>query len=247
MSTPVRKARKTSHDQDMGRRPRVRLHVNPFKKHYQVPINIPVWEAVYANPEAPLLLDLGSARGRFLYHMAHLQPERNFLGIEIRRALVEEANTWRDRAGLSNLHYLFGNVQTSLEDLLQSLPEGTLDTVTVLYPDPWFKKKHHKRRMIQPPVVDILARYLPPGGKVFLASDVREVAEYMRDQFLEHGAFEPTTNDWLEENPFPVASEREVASLRLGRPVYRLLLQRSSVNPHSLSSETSRESVSTSA
>ncbi len=211
----------------MGRRrPRVRLHVNPFKQHYCQPLEVPDWPSVFANPRAPLLLDLGSARGRFLYYMAHHQPDRNFLGIEIRRALVDEANAWRDRAGLTNLHYLFGNVHTSLEELLQSLPKGTLDTVTVLYPDPWFKKKHHKRRMIQPHVVDVLARYLPPGGKVFIASDVQEVAEYMRTCFLEHERFQPTTEHWLQENPFPVASEREIASLRLGRPVYRLMLER---------------------
>ena len=210
----------------MSRRPRVRLHVNPFKKTYLEPVKIPDWHHIYADPSRPLLVDLGSARGRFLWRMAQERPEWNYLGLEIRKALIEEANAWRDRDQLTNLHYLFCNVTHALDEVLASLPEGTLREITILYPDPWFKKKHHKRRMVQPEVVNTIARYLPVEGKVYLMSDVEEVAQYMANLFEKHPAFLRKQPLWLPENPLPVASEREVAALRLGRPVYRTFFVR---------------------
>ncbi|MDB9315164.1 tRNA (guanosine(46)-N7)-methyltransferase TrmB [Spirulina sp. CS-785/01] len=206
-------------------RVRVRQHVNPLSQKYQDPIPLPNWEGVFANPQNPLFVDIGCARGRFVLGMAQEWPEMNFLGVEIREPLVIEANEKRDRKGLSNLHYVFSNINVDLPCLLASLPPRVLHTIAVQFPDPWFKKRHAKRRIVQPELVDAVAKYLPSGGQVFLQSDIEFVAVEMRDRFLAHPQFTPQHPTlWLTENPFPVITERERATQNKGEPVYRCLL-----------------------
>lgn len=208
-------------------RVRVRQHVNPLSHKYQTSVSPPDWSGIYASLHQPLLLDIGCARGRFLLKMAQLQPDWNFLGLEIREPLVSEANELRSQFGLTNLHYLFMNVNNSLQPLLSSLPAGALQRVTIQFPDPWFKKRHQKRRMVQQQLVAELAESLTIGGDVFLQSDVEEVARQMRDRFSEHPDFEEKEmHDWLAENPLPVPTERESATLARGEAVYRALFVR---------------------
>lgn len=208
-------------------RVRVRQHVNPLSKKYETPASPPDWEKVYADLTLPLHLDIGCGRGRFLLNMAQLQPDWNFLGLEIRKPLVDEANEQQTSAGLTNLHFLFCNVNNSLRSLLSSLPHDSLHRVTIQFPDPWFKKRHQKRRVVQPELVDELTSYLASGGVVFLQSDIKEVATQMRDRFDVHPAFQRQgEQDWLETNPLPVPTEREIATLAKGQPVYRVLFQK---------------------
>ncbi|MBW4643646.1 MAG: tRNA (guanosine(46)-N7)-methyltransferase TrmB [Goleter apudmare HA4340-LM2] len=206
---------------------RVRQHVNPLAQKYQTPVSTINWEKIYAQPNQPLHLDIGCARGRFLLKMAEIEPNWNFFGLEIREPLVIEANKLRDDLGLTNLHYLFCNVNNSLSVLLSSLPEGTLQRVTIQFPDPWFKTRHAKRRVVQPELVAELANYLDVGGVVFLQSDMEFIAVEMRDRFAEHPAFEKLgTAAWLAENPLPVPTEREITTQQRGEPVYRALFVR---------------------
>ena len=156
--------------------------------------------------------------------MAQVEPNWNFLGLEIREPLVVEANRIRDEMGLTNLHYLFANVNNSLISLLSTLPQDSLQKVTIQFPDPWFKNRHAKRRVVQPELVTELAKYLAVGGVVFLQSDIEFVAVEMCDRFDEHPAFEKLgTTTWLAQNPLPVPTEREIATQNKGEPVYRAL------------------------
>jgi len=206
---------------------RVRQHVNPLSQKYQTPASPPDWEKTYAEPTQPLHLDIGCGKGRFLLSMAQVEPRWNFLGLEIREPLVHEANTWREELGLSNLHYLFCNVNNSLRSLLISFPTGTLQRVTIQFPDPWFKNRHAKRRLVQPELVAELASYLSVGGVVFLQSDIEALAVEMCDRFDAHPAFQRQgSQDWLAENPLPVPTEREKSTLSRGETVYRALFVR---------------------
>ena len=207
----------------MGR-VRVRQHVNPLSQKFQVPALIPEWETVYEQLDRPLHLDIGCGRGRFLFKMAQVEPDWNFLGLEIRRPLVEEANEWRDRESLTNLHYLFCNANISLDNLLASLGEKCLHYVSIQFPDPWFKARHQKRRMVQDELVEAVSKYLIPEGTVLLQSDVEEVAIEMRDTFDRYPQFS-RSHDWLPENPLPVCTEREIATYNKGEPVYRVVFQ----------------------
>ena len=128
----------------------VRQHVNPLSRFFQLPLELPAPAALFADPTQPIHLDIGCARGRFLLALAPLQPQGNHLGVEIRRGLVAAAEAERIDRGLGNLSFLFCNANISLEAWLSALPVGQLELVSIQFPDPWFKKKHHKRRVLQP-------------------------------------------------------------------------------------------------
>lgn len=208
---------------------RVREHVNPLSQKYQVAARPPDWQEVFAKPDLPLHLDIGCGRGRFLLEMAQQQPDWNFLGLEIREPLVHQANSWAAESELQNLHYLFCNVNAALKSLLETYPAQALQRVTIQFPDPWFKRRHQKRRMIQPTTVAVLAEHLVEGGLVFVQSDVEDVAREICDRFSNHPAFQKQgTEDWLSSNPLPIPTERETSTLLRGEPVYRTLFVRRS-------------------
>lgn len=189
-------------------RVRVHQHVNPLSPHYrQTPKPIDP-ASIFADPLLPLHLDIGCARGRFILKMAESEPGWNFLGVEIREPLVEEANRLADEAGLSNLHYVFSNAMLWLGTLISQIPPGMLQTVTVQFPDPWFKKKHAKRRMVNKELVNTVAQKLSPGGRVFVQTDIEFLATEM---FALFRANEDLSEIATKENPFPVKTEREQA------------------------------------
>lgn len=206
-------------------RVRVRQHVNPLSNKYQQSISIPDWSQIYSNLSLPFHLDLGCARGRFLLQMAQKNPQINYLGIEIREALVTEANEIKDKLNLTNLYYLSGNINSFLTELLTSLPPNSIELITIQFPDPWFKKKHQKRRVVQSEIVEILAQFLSKKGQIFLQSDIQEVAEEMCDRFLENPQFQPLKPEiWLTDNPLEMMTEREIATLNKGEKIYRTVL-----------------------
>ncbi|MGB7068500.1 MAG: tRNA (guanosine(46)-N7)-methyltransferase TrmB [Pyrinomonadaceae bacterium] len=205
--------------------PRVRVHqhVNPLAPHYrQSPL--PVDLSVFARPELPLHLDIGCARGRFLLRMAEVEPDWNFLGVEIRVPLVDEANRLAAEAGLPNLRYEFCNAMLWLGRLLENIPEGLLRRVTIQFPDPWFKKKHAKRRMVNRELVEAIESMLSPGGRIFIQTDIEFLADEMFGLFTASPHFCEIETD---RNPFHVKTEREKSVEFKGLPVYRRIFERS--------------------
>ncbi len=204
---------------------RIRQHVNPLSNQFKNPFIIPNWQQIYSDITKPFYLDIGCAKGRFLLKMAQNNSNINFLGIEIRQQLVIDANRLRDDHNLENLHYIFTNINNNIDTLLSSLPQNSLKLVLIQFPDPWFKKKHSKRRVVQPELIETLAKYLPQNSKIFLQSDIQEIAEEMKNRFLTNANFQPIFEQiWLEENPLQIQTEREIATLNKNKPVYRTLL-----------------------
>ncbi|HOK10599.1 MAG TPA: tRNA (guanosine(46)-N7)-methyltransferase TrmB [Candidatus Hydrogenedens sp.] len=215
---------------------RIHQHVNPLNKKYQVIPPIPSWSEVYAESFLPLHLDLGSASGKFLLQLAQKNKDWNYLGLEIRQPLVERANRWKDDVGLTNLYFFFGHAHIVLQPLLESLPIGVLHMVSINFPDPWFKRRHHKRRLVTPELVEMLASYLQPHGKVFIQTDVKELSMNICDVFINSPHFQ-IVDAQTQQNPFGIPTERELSVTRLGRYIYRTILERESenskeINPH---------------
>ena len=207
----------------------VRQHVNPLSRFFQLPLELPAPEALFSDPSLPIHLDIGCARGRFLLALAQQQPALNHLGVEIRRPLVQAAEADRQALALGNLHYLFCNANVSLQAWLAALPAGQLDLVSIQFPDPWFKKKHHKRRVLQPALLLAIAAALAPGKRFFIQSDVPAVIDPMVALTEACGCFSRPANDaqpWRASNPLPVPTERETYVLNQGLPVYRVLYER---------------------
>jgi tRNA (guanine-N7-)-methyltransferase len=205
--------------------PRVRVHqhVNPLSPFYrQEPSPIDPGD-IFADAERPLLLDIGCARGRFLLKMATAQPDWNYLGVEIRAPLVEEANRLAAEAGLKNLNYTFCNAMLWLGRLIEDIPPGVLQMVTIQFPDPWFKKKHAKRRMVNPGLVTTVVDKLAAGAQIFVQTDIEFLAEEMFDLFRADQRLIETA---VAENPFPVRTEREKAVEDKELPVFREVFTR---------------------
>jgi tRNA (guanine-N7-)-methyltransferase len=214
----------------------VRQHVNPLSRFYQQPLRLPPPEQLFPQPERPIHLDIGAARGRFLLAIAQREPQRNYLGVEIRRVLVEAAEADRQALRLEHLRYLFCNANVSLQHWLEQLPTGQLERVTLQFPDPWFKTKHHKRRVLQPDLLLALATALAPGRELFLQSDVLAVIEPMVALVEASGCFDRPPDDerpWRSSNPLPVPTEREAYVLTRGLPVFRVLYRRNELPPPS--------------
>ncbi len=205
--------------------PRVRVHqhVNPLTPFYRFtpqPIEI---EKIFTNPNLPLHLDIGAARGRFLLKMAAIDKSQNFLGVEIREPLVEEANRIAKESNLTNLHYEFNNATHSLDVLLEKLPADVLQTVTIQFPDPWYKRKHAKRRIVDENLVKTIVRHLKIAGVIFVQTDVDFLAAEMFEIFR---ANENMREIETNENPFPVKTERERAVAEKDLPVYRVIFEK---------------------
>jgi tRNA (guanine-N7-)-methyltransferase len=159
-----------------------------------------------------------------LLEMAKLHPERNFLGVEIREPLVVRADRWVREEELRNLHYVSGNINVSVKSLLASYP-GTLDLVSVLMPDPWFKKRHKKRRLLQAELLSQLALLMRPGATFFVMSDVQEAAEDMVQILEESPDFTAWSGAWVD-SPLELQTEREAACLSRGEPIFRAVFTR---------------------
>ena len=207
----------------------MRQHVNPLSRLYQQPLALPPPAELFAAPERPIHLDIGCARGRCLLELAQRQPERNYLGLEIRRPLVQAAEADRLALELGQLRYLFCNANVSLEQWLAALTPGQLERVSIQFPDPWFKKKHHKRRVLQPALLLALAGALAPARELFIQSDVLAVIEPMVAITEASGCFSRPAADarpWRRDNPLPVPTERETYVQNQQLPVYRVLYER---------------------
>lgn len=199
-------------------RVRVHQHVNPNSPYYRQEPEPLVLANVFADPDLPLHLDIGCARGRFILNMAEIEPRWNFLGVEIREPLVDEANRLAYESERQNLHYVFSNAMLFLGKLLSEIPAGRLQTVTIQFPDPWFKKKHAKRRMVNAELVDAVARHLAWNGRIFVQTDIECLAAEMFEVFRYD---ERLTEMPVNENPFAVKTEREIAVEAKELPIYR--------------------------
>ncbi|KAK0602074.1 hypothetical protein LWI29_030096 [Acer saccharum] len=216
---------------------RIRQHVNPLSSSNIVPVQVPDWNEVYKDPTLPLMVDIGCGSGRFLlWHARRNNDSGNYLGLEIRQKLVKRAEFWVKELALSNIHFMFANATVSFKQLVSTYP-GPLVLVSILCPDPHFKKRHHKRRVVQKPLVDSIVKSLMHGGKVFVQSDVLEVALDLRNQFdaeldaLQHiDTIDPSVpcneEGWLLNNPMGIRTEREIHAEFEGAKIYRRMYQK---------------------
>jgi len=110
-----------------------------------------------------------------------------------------------------------------LDRLIADIPDGALRAVTIQFPDPWFKKRHAKRRMVNADLVDAVVKKLTVGGRIFVQTDIEFLAEEMFELFR---ADDRLTETGIKTNPYPVRTEREKAVEDKDLPVYRALFTR---------------------
>lgn len=180
------------------------------------------FQAIYNN-QAPVTLEIGFGNGESLAQMAFAAPERNFLGIEVHNPGVGHLLYLIDANQLNNVRVMNTD---AVEIIQQRIPLASLDRVQIYFPDPWHKKRHNKRRIIQTDFVSLLASRMKAGGLLHLATDWQDYAESMAEVMQASTEFRtanPTGEAFSPRPEFRPLTKFEQRGLRLGHGVWDLL------------------------
>ncbi len=210
----------------------MRQHVNPLSRFFQLPLSLPSKNVLFTKSHCPIHIDIGSAKGEFLIELAIKYPDWNFVGLEIREPLVSLSEKKRMKLGLNNLKFLFCNANVSLDAWLSDLDRGQLKRVSIQFPDPWFKRKHVKRRVLNINLLNSIAKYMSKDGEIFIQSDIFKLIEYMTniaDKSIYFNRKDLGGPKFLVENPYVVKTDRELFSIKKNLPIYRVIYIRNSV------------------
>ena len=170
-------------------------------------------------------LEIGSARGTFSVAMAARDPQSLFLACEVRSAHCRAILGKRDRRGLENLHVMLGDVRLQLPRLVAAGP--IMDEIYILFPDPWWKKKHWKRRLFQPGFLEFLGTALKPDGRLVLKTDVAPYRDEVQRLGAECTGYERWEKEKEEEflSSLP-PSRREQELMEAGLDIHGLVFSR---------------------
>jgi len=157
----------------------MRQHVNPLSSNFNQIERIPSLNKMFGDSKSNLHLDIGCAAGEFLFDLALVNNSWNYLGIEIREKLVKNAKLKVIEREIKNLYFIFGNANNILNDIQSKFIIKNLKSLSLNFPDPWFKKRHHKRRVIQPEFINILSDSLQKGTLIFIKTDVKDLFDYI--------------------------------------------------------------------
>jgi len=175
--------------------------------------------------KAPLTLEIGFGNGAALARMAATDPETDFIGIEVHRPGIGRLLLELERQGL-------GNVRIYREDAVpvmqQCLPPTCLDRLLLFFPDPWHKKRHHKRRILQPEFIELAASLLRPGGILHMATDWEDYAAQMLEVTQRSAAFRNCagSGNYSPRPDYRPVTRFEQRGLKLGHGVWDLLFER---------------------
>lgn len=201
----------------MSRR-RIRKHANPFQ--VQTRIGIIDRNTVFGR-EAPLEIELGCGSSEFLFARARANPDRDFIGLEVRLPLVELALQNAERPKNAWVYYANANENLELAE------PGTIRGFHIHFPDPCFKKRHFKRRIVQPHTVRKMTTLLAIGGFVYAQTDVWLLAEEMYCFFSSDGALGPRLDpSMIAPRPFPERTPWERQHEAENEPIYRMLFEK---------------------
>ncbi len=170
-------------------------------------------------------LEIGFGGGEHMIHQAARHPDLGILGCEPFVNGVAMLLSAIERAGVENLRIHAGDAR----DLLDVLPEGAVGRVFLLYPDPWPKRRHWKRRFVNPPQLDQLARAMRPGAELRVATDIEDYVRHTLEQIARHPAFAWTAerpSDWRAPWADWPGTRYEAKALREGRRPHYLAFRR---------------------
>jgi tRNA (guanine-N7-)-methyltransferase len=201
--------------------PRIRQHVNPLKSDLLEIADVP---RLAPAPAQALDVELGAAEAHFLIDLARADTSSLYVGVEIRRELVTWTNAELARTGLANVRLVFANMSVDMPRLFAA---GSVRRFFLNFPDPWFKTRQHKRRVIGPELMDEIHRALAPGGELFVQTDIFDLGlEAMGAlEAMSPTRFVNAHASWsfLPANPYPAKSRRERQCEGEGTRIWRLL------------------------
>lgn len=181
------------------------------------------WAAVFRR-SAPLIVEIGFGNGNYLIELARQHPDCNVIGLEIASRSLEKAERKLGLNGVHNARAVFSKAEAALAHLFE--PRSVRE-FHINYPDPWFKKRHSGRRLIQPDTATYLASRLEVGGRLYLATDIRDYAE-MADEVLSNtpALQNCLPTPWTHSFPRLTTTKYEAKGFAEGRPGHYFLYQR---------------------
>jgi tRNA (guanine-N7-)-methyltransferase len=172
---------------------------------------------------APRILEIGFGMGETTAEIAAAHPKNDYLAIEVHTPGVGSLLKQIDERSLGNVRIV---QHDALEVLEHMIPPASFDGVHVFFPDPWPKKRHHKRRLLQPPFVSLLASRLKPGGYVHVATDWQEYAQQILEVLSAEPTLENTAPDYAPRPGYRPLTKFEQRGLKLGHGVWDLVFTR---------------------
>ncbi|MDP1602817.1 MAG: tRNA (guanosine(46)-N7)-methyltransferase TrmB [Legionella sp.] len=156
---------------------RQQFALDNWLKNYELPIDGKPWDMVSIfGREAPVVVEIGFGMGASLLTMAKNHPEMDFVGIEVHRAGIGSLTADLHDEGVTNVRLV---THDAVEVFKQQLPHNSISTVQIFFPDPWHKKRHNKRRLIQPEFIKLVVECLKPAGIIHCATDWQDYAEHI--------------------------------------------------------------------
>jgi len=174
---------------------------------------------------APVHVEIGFGMGQSLIHMAQHAPDNNYLGIEVYRPGVGHLLRHLDQQGVGNVRVACAD---AVEVLERNVPTDSLAALYLFFPDPWPKKRHHKRRIVQPAWVELVRSRLQPGGRLHMATDWEPYAEWMREimQSAKGWSNEGSMDGYAARPDYRPETKFERRGLKLGHGVWDLIYLR---------------------
>ena len=173
----------------------------------------------------PVVLEIGFGMGASLVEMAANAPELNFIGIEVHRAGVGACLASAEEADVTNLRVF---EHDAVEVLADCIPDESLQRVQLYFPDPWHKKRHHKRRLVQPEFAQKLRQKLKLGGEFHMATDWEHYAEHMLEVMSQAPGYQNQSQDntYIPKPDYRPLTKFEQRGQRLGHGVWDLLFSK---------------------
>ena len=196
----------------------MRQHVNPLSNNFDEVERIPDLIEMFEDSKLPIHLDIGCAAGEFLFDLAFANTNWNYLGIEIRERLVKTAKLKVRNREIKNLYFVFGNANIILNEFHSKFINKNLKSISFYFPDPWFKKRHHKRRVIQPDLINILSIYMQTGSLIFVKTDVKDLFDYMDCTISSNSNFKK-----IDENGFNYSQSFNPNQVQTNREKYAIV------------------------
>ncbi|ALM87258.1 tRNA (guanine-N7)-methyltransferase [Bordetella sp. N] len=177
----------------------------------------------FAGRQAPTILEIGFGMGETTEKIALARPGDNFLGVEVFNAGVGSLLKRIEASAVPNIRIIQHDAVEVVRDMIAP---DSLAGVHVYFPDPWPKKRHHKRRLLQPPFIKLLASRLAPGGYLHCATDWENYAEQMLEVLSGEPLLSNTAKDYAPRPDYRPQTKFETRGLRLGHGVWDLIFKR---------------------
>lgn len=196
-----------------------------FPRYGLVPGDQPLDLAQVFGRVAPCHLEIGFGNGGNLEAMAQEHPDTNYLGIEVHRPGVGNLLLHIEQHGIENIRVICAD---AVEVLTHNIPPASLAAVYIFFPDPWHKRRHHKRRLVQVTFVELLRERLKPGGVLHMATDWQDYARHMLAVMRQVTGFVNTApgGDYAPRPDYRVLTKFEQRGMRLGHGVWDLIFRR---------------------